>query len=196
MAVRQGNGQAGGDTTSGGPGARVAIRRLGQPGDLGWVVMAHGEMYAAEFGWDTSFEALVARIVADYAGDHDPARDAAWIAEVDGRRAGCIFCVAGDDTTARLRILLVDPAARGHGLGRRLVDTCMEFAREAGYARMELWTNDVLAAARAIYLKCGFTLVAQEQHHSFGADLTGQTYAAGLAAPAGADAGAGGGSAT
>jgi GNAT superfamily N-acetyltransferase len=91
--------------------------------------MAHGEIYAAEFGWDTSFEALVARIVADYASDHDPAREAAWVAEIDGRRAGCIFCVAADDTTAKLRILLVDPAARGNALGDRLVTACLEFAR-------------------------------------------------------------------
>jgi GNAT superfamily N-acetyltransferase len=155
---------------------RVAIRALGRPGDLGWVVMAHGEIYAAEFGWDTSFEALVAQIVAGYASGHDPAREAAWIAEVDGQRAGCVFCVAADDITAKLRILLLDPAARGHGVGDRLVAGCLEFARGAGYSRMQLWTNDVLAAARSIYLRHGFTLVAQEPHHSFGVDLVGQTY--------------------
>jgi GNAT superfamily N-acetyltransferase len=155
---------------------RAVIRELGQPGDLGWVVLAHGEQYAAEFGWDTSFEALVARIVADYAGDHDPRREAAWIAEVDGRRAGCVFCVAAGERTAKLRILLVHPDARGHGLGDRLVATCLDFARQAGYARLELWTNDVLAAARRVYLRHGFTLVRQEPHHSFGADLVGQTY--------------------
>src|SRR5215472_18001499 len=99
------------------PSAPARIRPLGQPGDLGWVVMAHGEIYAAEFGWDTTFEALVARIVADYAANHDSQREAAWIAEVDGRRVGCVFCVAADDTTAQLRILLVDPSARGHHLG-------------------------------------------------------------------------------
>jgi len=158
----------------------IRIRRLDQPGDLGWVVMAHGEVYAAEFGWDTSFEALVARIVADYAGDHDPRREAAWIAEVDGQRAGCVFCVAGDEDTAQLRILLVNPGARGHHLGYDLVSTCMEFAREAGYARMRLWTNDVLVAARRVYLKHGFTLTEQEPHHSFGADLVGQVYEADL----------------
>jgi len=158
----------------------IRIRRLDQPGDLGWVVMAHGEVYAAEFGWDTSFEALVARIVADYAGDHDPRREAAWIAEVDGQRAGCVFCVAGDEDTAQLRILLVNPGARGHHLGYDLVSTCTEFAREAGYARMRLWTNDVLVAARRVYLKHGFTLTEQEPHHSFGADLVGQVYEADL----------------
>lgn len=154
----------------------VTIRPLGQPGDLGWVVMAHGEVYAAEFGWDSSFEALVARIVADYASGHDPEREAAWIAEVEGKRAACIFCVAADQRTATLRILLVHPDGRGHGLGGRLVDTCVGFARSAGYLRMQLWTNDVLLAARHIYLDRGFNLTAQESHHSFGVDLVGQTY--------------------
>jgi GNAT superfamily N-acetyltransferase len=152
------------------------IRRLDRPGDLGWVVMAHGEFYAAEFGWDTSFEALVAKIVADYATDHDEAREAAWIAELDQARVGCVFCVAADAETAQLRILLVDPAARGNGVGGRLVDACLDFAREAGYKRMRLWTNDPLVAARQVYLSRGFALTEQEPHHSFGADLTGQVY--------------------
>ncbi|HZC41311.1 MAG TPA: GNAT family N-acetyltransferase [Streptosporangiaceae bacterium] len=154
----------------------ATIRPLGQPGDLGWVVMAHGEVYASEFGWDTSFEALVARIVADYAAGHDPAREAAWIAEVDGQRAGCVFCVAADETTAQLRILLLHPSARGQGLGVRLVDECLAFARRAGYRRMRLWTNHPLAAARHIYLSRGFTLAEEEPHHSYGADLIGQIY--------------------
>jgi GNAT superfamily N-acetyltransferase len=154
----------------------VRIRELGQPGDLGWVIAAHGEIYAHEFGWDTTFEALVARIVADYAHSHDPAREAAWIAEMDGHRVGCVFCVAADDRTAQLRILLVDPAARGHGLGGRLVDTCVGFAHADGYQRMVLWTNDVLASARAIYVSRGFRLVDEEPHHSFGVDLVGQNY--------------------
>ena len=154
----------------------VHIRRLDQPGDLGWVVMAHGEQYAAEFGWDTSFEGLVARIVADYAERVDDPRTAAWIAELDGRRVGCVFCVTDDEHTARLRILLVDPVARGHGLGRQLVDTCVAFAREQGYRRMVLWTNDPLVAARRIYLDAGFRLTAEQPHHSYGADLVGQTY--------------------
>jgi GNAT superfamily N-acetyltransferase len=157
--------------------ARVRIRPLGEPGDLGWVVLAHGELYAAEFGWDTSFEALVARIVADYAADRDAQREAAWIAEVDGRRAGCIFCLAQDETTAKLRILLVDPDARGNRLGSRLVETCVAFARDAGYRRLTLWTNDVLVSARRIYQAAGFTLVEEERHHSFGHDLVGQTWA-------------------
>ncbi|MFC0031365.1 GNAT family N-acetyltransferase [Micromonospora chaiyaphumensis] len=165
--------------------AEISIRPLGRPGDLGWVVLAHGETYADEFGWDTSFEALVARIVADYAAGHDPAREAAWIAEVDGKRAGCVFCVAADERTAQLRILLVDPAARGRRLGERLVDECLAFARQAGYARIRLWTNHPLAAARRIYLSRGFRLVEEETHHSFGTELTGQVYERELA-PAGA----------
>ena len=167
---------------------RAVIRRLGRPGDLGWVVMAHGEVYDREFGWDTSFEALVARIVADYAAGHDSAREAAWIAEVGGARVGCVFCVAEDERTAKLRILLVHPHGRGHGLGGRLVDTCVSFARGAGYARMRLWTNDPLAAARRIYLQRGFALVEEDPHHSFGADLIGQVYQLDLqeSAPVGA----------
>jgi GNAT superfamily N-acetyltransferase len=157
------------------------IRELGRPGDLGWVVKAHGELYAREFGWDSSFETLVARIVADYAEQRVPARENAWIAEVDGERVGCVFCVdargAEDDGgTAVLRILLVEESGRGTGLGGRLVDRCLEFARAAGYARMRLWTNDPLVAARKIYLARGFTLVDESPHHSFGVDLIGQTY--------------------
>jgi GNAT superfamily N-acetyltransferase len=154
----------------------LSIRPLGQPGDLGWVVQAHGEIYAQEYGFNAEFEALVARIVADYAAGCDPEREAAWIAQAGGRRAGCVFVVAKDPDTAQLRILLVDPAARGHQLGQRLVGRAIEFARQAGYQRMMLWTNDVLAAARRIYLAAGFRLVNEERHHSFGADLTGQVY--------------------
>jgi GNAT superfamily N-acetyltransferase len=159
----------------------ISIRPLGRPGDLGWVVMAHGELYAAEFGWNTEFEALVAKIVADYAAKHDDSREAAWIAEQDGRRVGCVFCVAADEQTAQLRILLVDPTGRGRGLGARLVDDCLEFARQAGYKRMKLWTNHPLAAARKIYLSRGFTLTSEDPHHSFGADLIGQVYERDLA---------------
>jgi GNAT superfamily N-acetyltransferase len=160
----------------------ASIRPLGRPGDLGWVVMAHGEVYAEEFGWNAEFEALVARIVADYAAGRDPAREAAWIAELDGQRVGCVFLVAKDSHTAQLRILLVDPAARGRHLGRRLVGECIGFARRAGYRRLVLWTNEPLAAARRIYLASGFTLVSEERHHSFGVDLTGQHYELDLAA--------------
>lgn len=155
---------------------QTRIRPLGRPGDLGWVVMANAEAYAAEYGWDATFEVLAARIIADYAAGPDPGREAAWIAELDGRRAGCVFCVAADDMTAQLRLLLVDPGARGHRLGGRLVDECLAFARRAGYPRMKLWTNHPLAVARHIYLSRGFRLVEEEPHHSYGADLIGQTY--------------------
>jgi GNAT superfamily N-acetyltransferase len=161
----------------------VTIRPLGQPGDLGWVVMAHGEMYAAEFGWDASFEALVARIAADYSADQDRPGQRAWIAEADGSRFGCVFCVAADAQTAQLRLLLVDPAARGLGLGDRLVRTCLDFASRAGYRRLRLWTNDVLVAARRIYLAHGFELTDQQPHHSFGVDLVGQMYEKELLSP-------------
>lgn len=166
---------------------QVAIRPLGRPGDLGWVVMAHGELYAAEFGWDTTFEALVARIVADYAGSPDSEREAAWIAELPGQRVGCVFCVRHDDRTAQLRILLVDPRARGRGLGRQLVARCITFARENGYRQLVLWTNDPLVRARPIYLAAGFRLVDEQPHHSFGADLLGQNYALDLTDPAVSD---------
>jgi GNAT superfamily N-acetyltransferase len=155
---------------------QARIRALGTPGDLGWVVMAHGEIYSREFGWDSRFEALVARIVADYANHPHLSREAAWIAEVDGRRVGCVFCVPADETTAQLRILLVDPSARGHHLGARLVDECIAFARGAGYRKIRLWTNHPLAAARQIYLSRGFKLVSEEGHRSYGADLIGQVY--------------------
>ena len=162
-------------------GQAVAIRPLRQPGDLGWVVMAHGELYAAEFGWGGGFESLVAQIVADFAASRDPAREEAWIAELGGRRVGCVFCVRKDETTAQLRILLVDPAARGHGVGRRLVEECVGFARRAGYRRMVLWTNHPLVAARRIYLAAGFRLTDEAPHRDFGVDLIGQSYALDLA---------------
>jgi GNAT superfamily N-acetyltransferase len=159
------------------PSADVTVRLADRPGDLGWVVMAHGEVYDRQFGWNTEFEALVARIVADYALGHDRSREAAWIAEVDGERAGSVFLVTGDEPgTARLRILLVTPAARGRGAGTRLVQECLAFARRAGYRHVVLWTNDVLVSARRIYQAAGFTLTGQKPHHSFGHDLVGQTW--------------------
>ena len=157
--------------------SHVVVRSADRPGDLGWMVLSHGEQYAAEFGWDHTFEALVARIVGDYGLARDPEREAAWLAEVDGRRVGCVLCVTGeDDATAQLRILLVTPEGRGHGIGTRLVAECVAFARGAAYDRMTLWTNDVLASARRIYEAAGFTLAAEEPHHSFGCDLVGQTW--------------------
>ena len=161
----------------------TTIRKLGEPGDLGWVIMAHGEIYARELGWDASFEALVARIVADYAAGHDESREAAWVAEIDGSRVGCVFCVAKDHATAQLRILLVAPAARGLGIGSALVSRCVSFARQAGYREIMLWTNDPLRAAAHVYLSAGFRLVAGEAHHSFGAELVGQVYQLDLRAP-------------
>ena len=153
--------------------AVVELRGL-RPGDLGWVVQRHGEVYAREYGWTTAFEALVARIMADYLDQHRPGRENAWIAELDGQRAGCVLCVRKDDETAQLRVLLVEGWARGHGLGARLVDECIRFARDCGYRKLVLWTNDILGSARRIYQAAGFTLVSAERHHSFGKDLVGQ----------------------
>lgn len=139
--------------------------------------MAHGEVYAEQFAWDTDFEVLVAQIVAAFGARHDPDAEAGWIAEVDGRRAGCVFLVRGEQPgVAKLRILLVTPEARGLGVGTQLVRTCLDFAREAGYRRVALWTNDVLVSARRIYQGFGFSLVDEERHHSFGHDLVGQTW--------------------
>ncbi|WP_440065196.1 bifunctional helix-turn-helix transcriptional regulator/GNAT family N-acetyltransferase [Streptosporangium sp. OZ121] len=139
------------------------VIRPPRSGDLGWVVYRHGTLYSQERGWGMDFEALVARVVADYVDGHDPRREAAWIAEVDGERAGCVFCVRKDDETAQLRMLLVEPSARGMGIGTRLVDECVRFARAAGYRRMVLWTRDVLLGARRIYKAAGFELVEKER---------------------------------
>ena len=153
--------------------AVVELRGL-RPGDLGWIAQRHGEVYAREYGWTMAFEALVARILADYVEHHRPGRENAWVAEVDGQRAGCVLCVRKDEETAQLRVLLVEARARGHGLGTRLVDECIRFARDGGYRKLVLWTNDILVSARKIYLAAGFELVSEERHHSFGKDLVGQ----------------------
>jgi DNA-binding MarR family transcriptional regulator/GNAT superfamily N-acetyltransferase len=158
------------------PPPRGYLIRAPQPGDMGWVVQRNAAMYAEEFGWDASYEALVARIVADYVDRRDPHAEAAWIAEVDGTPAGCVFCVRENATTARLRLLLVEPWARGLGIGSRLVEEVLRFARRAGYSSITLWTNDVLADARRIYQRAGFTLDDESRHHSFGQDLVGQNW--------------------
>jgi DNA-binding MarR family transcriptional regulator/GNAT superfamily N-acetyltransferase len=147
------------------------------PGDYGWVVQRHGALYAQEYGWDETFEALVARVIADYADDHDAEREAAWIAEVSGRPVGSIFCVRKDDRTAKLRCLLVEPEARGMGIGQALVDECVRFAGAAGYRELVLWTNDVLTGARRLYERAGFALVRSEAYRGFGHDLVGEDWA-------------------
>lgn len=156
--------------------APIVVLRDHRPGDMGWVVQAHGALYAAEYGWDARFEALVAGIVAHFLREFDPARERCWIAERDGAPVGCVFVVREDDDTAKLRLLLVDPAARGGGLGRTLVRECLRFARDAGYRRMTLWTNDVLVGARRIYAAEGFAITERTPHVDFGAPMVGEQW--------------------
>jgi DNA-binding MarR family transcriptional regulator/GNAT superfamily N-acetyltransferase len=158
------------------PRADHYLLRPPEVGDFGWVVHRHGVIYAQEYAWDESFEALVARIVADYVEEPDRRRQRAWIAEADGRPVGCVFCVQKEDTTAQLRLLLVEPRYRGMGIGARLVDECVRFAARTGFKEIVLWTNDVLEDARRLYERANFALVEEEPHHSFGHDLVGQIW--------------------
>lgn len=158
-------------------GNRLVIRTH-RIGDIGWAIERHAQLYADEYQWNEEFEALVAKLFARFANKHDPAKERCWIAELDGERVGCVFVVRNeeDPSLAQLRCLLVDPKGRGLGVGRRLVDECIAFARSAGYPTMVLWTNDVLMSARRIYEAAGFSLVKEERHHSFGHDLIGQIW--------------------
>ena len=164
------------EALDGAPQPGALVLRAPLPGELGWVVQRNGALYAAEYGWDETYEALVARIVADYAARADRRREAAWIAEADGQPVGCVFCMRKTDETAQLRLLLVEPDARGMGVGARLVADCVAFARRSGYREIVLWTNDVLHAARRIYERAGFELAGSAPHHSFGHDLVGQDW--------------------
>jgi len=152
---------------------QVKLRRH-RPGDMGWVVQKHGELYWKEYGYDERFEALVAGIVAEFIGKFDARRERCWIAERHGERLGAVFLVKQSAKVAKLRLLILDPAARGMGLGRRLVGACIRFARAAGYRKLVLWTQSELTAARAIYEKSGFRLVGRERHNSFGKSLIGE----------------------
>jgi DNA-binding MarR family transcriptional regulator/GNAT superfamily N-acetyltransferase len=152
------------------------VLRQPRPGDLGWVVARHATLYAEEYGWGGNLEGLCAQIVADFVAKRDPARERCWIAEMDGENVGSVFLVKDTDEIARIRLLLVDPAARGRGLGTRLTDECVRFAKAAGYRGITLWTHSVLAAARHVYGKAGFTLTSSEKRKSFGKSVVSEIW--------------------
>ena len=152
------------------------LLRPHQPGDMGWVVHRHGVLYTTEYGWNEQFEALVAEIVAHFLHNFDPKREACWMAEMDGQIVGSVFVVEQSDNVAKLRMLLVEPRVRGLGIGGRLVEECIRFARQKGYTKLVLWTNSILVGARRIYERAGFVLTESEAHHSFGHDLVGETW--------------------
>ena len=147
-----------------------------RPGDIGWVIERHGALYAEEYGFNAQFEALVAQVAGAFLARHDPARERCWIAEGDGQRLGSVFLVRKTDDIGKLRLLIVDPSARGLGVGKALVQTCIDFARAAGYRRLTLWTNDILLAARGIYQAAGFTLIASAPHSDFGPAMVGEDW--------------------
>ena len=154
---------------------RVTLRTH-RAGDIGWIIQRHGELYFAEYDWNSEFEALVAEIGAAFLRAFESTRERCWTAEVNGARAGSVMCVRVDDQTAKLRLLLVEPWARGLGVGGALVDECIAFARSVGYQQLVLWTNSILVDARRIYERRGFRLIEEESHHSFGHDLVSQTW--------------------
>jgi DNA-binding MarR family transcriptional regulator/N-acetylglutamate synthase-like GNAT family acetyltransferase len=162
------------------PAEPAVVLRRHQPGDIGWIIHRQGRLYAEEYGWDETYEGLVAEILSAFVKNFDEKRERAWIAEIDGAIAGSVFLVRQDDAVAKLRLLYVEPEARGLGLGARLVEECIAFARGKGYRTLTLWTNDILASARRIYEGAGFRLVSQGRHRSFGKDLVGQNWELGL----------------